>query len=94
MSTFFLGLPAAGAGESVRCGVWTFVTAGDAGLASPPAAEIEPNDLICLGSVTVDGATGDVDKTALLSSMDPNCTLLAFVGIGAATSTMIVREVT
>ena len=62
-----------------------FATAGDAGLASPLAAEIEPNDLICLGSVTVGGAAGDVDKTALLSSMDPNCTLLAFVGIGAAT---------
>jgi hypothetical protein len=63
-----------------------FATAGDAGLASPLAAEIEPNDLICLGSVTVDGAAGDVDKTALLSSMDPNCTLLAFAGIGAATN--------
>lgn len=81
MSTFFLGFPPAGAGESVRWGADTFPI-GDAGAGSVLAAEIEPKVLICLMSAMVDGAAGDVDTIALLSSIDPNCTLLtAFAGM-------------
>lgn len=82
-SNFFFGLPE-GAGESVRVGVLAFATTGDAGVGSLLPADIDPKVLICLSSVTADGAAGDVDKTALLSSMDPNCTL-ALAGIGATT---------
>jgi hypothetical protein len=36
-------------------------------------------------SVIVEGAAGELEITALVSSIEPNCTLLGFEGIGAAT---------
>lgn len=52
------------------------VTVGDAeAVAGLGAAEMLPKVLTCFGSVSVDGAAGDVDGGAELSSIDPNWTL-------------------
>jgi hypothetical protein len=79
-----LGFSEAGAGESVRAGAVTFATAGDELPDSLPVAAIEPKFLTGLTSAIVDGAAGEVDKTAVLSSTVPNCRLLVIADIGAA----------
>lgn len=84
MSSFFLTFPA-GAGESVREGGAILLSEPDGGVASPVAAEMEPNDLICFISAIVEGAAGDVDRVALVSSIDPNVTLFGFAGKGDTT---------
>lgn len=50
-----------------------FVTVGDAeAVGGLGVAEMLPKVLTCFGSVSVDGAAGDVDGGAELSSIDPN----------------------